>query len=121
MSTNHPVAISIDTFDVRRFGKVEGHLQSISPMPLVDERTGETYFRASVALSEAVVGDGYFQRRLQAGMTVVAEMATGEKTLLSYMLKPVQLTVARAFRGRKNETTGASKNCHDVAYQRASG
>ena len=90
-------------------------------MPLVDERTGETYFRASVALSEAVVGDGYFQRRLQAGMTVVAEMATGEKTLLSYMLKPVQLTVARAFRGRKNETTGASKNCHDVAYQRASG
>ena len=33
-------------------------------------------------------------------MTVVAEMATGEQILLSYMLKPVQLTVERAFRER---------------------
>ncbi|MQY43904.1 HlyD family type I secretion periplasmic adaptor subunit [Epibacterium sp. SM1969] len=100
VNTDLPVAISIDTFDVRRFGKVEGQLQSISPMPLVDERTGETYFRASVALENAVVGEGHFRRPLQAGMTVVAEMTTGEQTLLAYMLKPVQLTMERAFNER---------------------
>lgn len=100
VNSDHPVAISIDTFDVRRFGKVEGRLRSISPMPLVDERTGETYFRASVALDHAVVGEGHFRRPLQAGMTVVAEMTTGEQTLLAYMLKPVQLTMERAFNER---------------------
>jgi HlyD family type I secretion membrane fusion protein len=100
VNTDYPVAISIDTFDVRRFGKVEGRLQSVSPMPLVDERTGETYFRASIALNDTVIGEGYFRRPLQAGMTVIAEMTTGEQPLLSYMLKPVQLTVERAFKER---------------------
>ncbi|CUH78584.1 Hemolysin secretion protein D, chromosomal [Tritonibacter multivorans] len=100
VNTDHSVAISVDTFDVRRFGKVEGRLQSISPMPLVDDRTGETYFRASVVLSDAMVGEGHFRRPLQAGMTVVAEMTTGEQSLLAYMLKPVQLTMERAFNER---------------------
>lgn len=100
VNTDHPVAISIDTFDVRQFGKVEGRLQSISPMPLLDEQTGETYFRASVVLSDAKVGQGHFRRPLQAGMTVVAEMTTGEQTLLAYMLKPVQMTMDRAFNER---------------------
>jgi len=100
VNTRHPISISIDSFDVRQHGKVEGRLQSVSPLPLIDERTGETYFRASVELSAASVGVDHFQRPLQAGMTVVAEMTTGEQTLLSYMLKPVQLTMERAFNER---------------------
>ena len=97
---DHPVSVSVDTYDVRRFGKVEGRLQSVSPLPLVDDRTGETYFRASVELAGRHVGTGSFERPLQAGMTVVAEMTTGEQSLLSYMLKPVQLTMDRAFNER---------------------
>lgn len=100
IGTEHPISVSIDTFDVRKFGKVQGRLQSVSPLPLVDERTGETYFRASIELNDNRVGTGHFQRSLQAGMTVVAEMTTGEKTLLAYMLKPVQLTMERAFNER---------------------
>lgn len=95
-----PVSVSVDTFDARRFGKVEGRLQSIYPVPLTDEQTGETYFRASFKLTEAKVGTGPWERPLQAGMTVVAEMTTGEQTLLSYLLKPVQMTMERAFRER---------------------
>ncbi len=100
VGSNHPVTVSIDTYDVRRFGKVEGRLQSISPLPLIDEQTGETYFRASMVLADGSVGAGPMERPLQAGMTVVAEMTTGEQTLLAYMLKPVQLTMERAFNER---------------------
>lgn len=100
IGSEHPISVSIDTYDVRKFGKVQGRLQSVSPLPLVDERTGETYFRASIELDDTRVGTGHFQRPLQAGMTVVAEMTTGEKTLLAYMLKPVQLTMERAFNER---------------------
>ncbi|WP_170756395.1 HlyD family type I secretion periplasmic adaptor subunit [Ruegeria lacuscaerulensis] len=100
VNADDPVSISVDTFDVRRFGKVEGQLNSIYPLPLTDEKTGETYFRASLALAQVSVGTGSFARPLQAGMTVVAEMKTGEQTLLAYLLKPVQTTLDRAFKER---------------------
>ncbi|WP_282119396.1 HlyD family type I secretion periplasmic adaptor subunit [Ruegeria atlantica] len=100
VAVDQPVSVSVDTFDARRFGKVEGRLQSIYPVPLTDEQTGETYFRASFKLVETKVGTGPWERPLQAGMTVVAEMTTGEQTLLSYLLKPVQMTMERAFSER---------------------
>ncbi|MGI9367710.1 MAG: HlyD family type I secretion periplasmic adaptor subunit [Ruegeria sp.] len=100
VAVDQPVSVSVDTFDARRFGKVEGRLQSIYPVPLTDEQTGETYFRASFKLAETKVGTGPWERPLQAGMTVVAEMMTSEQTLLSYLLKPVQMTMERAFSER---------------------
>lgn len=100
VEVDQPVSVSVDTFDARRFGKVEGRLQSIYPVAQTDEQTGETYFRASFELTEAKVGTGPWERPLQAGMTVVAEMTTGEQTLLSYLLKPVQMTMERAFSER---------------------
>lgn len=97
IGTEQPVNLTVDTYDVRRFGKVQGKIAAVSPVPLVDEQTGETYFRASIQLAEKSVGSGAYERPLQAGMTVVAEMTTGENTLLAYMLKPVHQTVNNAF------------------------
>ncbi|WP_170379660.1 hypothetical protein [Ruegeria atlantica] len=57
-----------------------GGLDSVS---LVDKMTGETNFRASIQLAEKSIGSGAYERPLQAGMTVVAEMTTGENTLLA--------------------------------------
>ncbi len=100
VKNNQPVSISVDTYDARRFGKAEGRLKSVYPVPLTDEKTGETYFRASIVLDNSKVGTGGLARPLQAGMTVVAEMTTGEQTMLAYLLKPVQLTMDRAFNER---------------------
>ncbi|WP_293576018.1 HlyD family type I secretion periplasmic adaptor subunit [Phaeobacter sp.] len=94
------VNLTVDTYDVRQFGKVQGRVAAVSPVPLIDEQTGATYFRASIALDGRSVGNGMFERPLQAGMTVVAEMQTGEKSLLAYMLKPVHQTMTRAFSER---------------------
>ncbi|ATG38135.1 type I secretion membrane fusion protein, HlyD family (plasmid) [Phaeobacter piscinae] len=95
-----PVNLTVDTYDVRRFGKIQGRVAALSPVPLIDEQTGETYFRASIQLDDQSVGIGAYERPLQAGMTVVAEMTTGEKTLLAYMLKPVHQTMNNAFNER---------------------
>ena len=100
VATAHPVAITVDTFDVRRFGKVDGVLASVSPVPLIDEQTGLPYFRASIELQEPLIGSGAFERPLTAGMTVVAEMITNEQTFLAYLIKPVQNTLDRAFSER---------------------
>jgi len=95
-----PVSVTIDTYDVRRFGKVAARMVSLSPVPMTDPQTGEVYFRATFALDAQHLGEGAYRRALQAGMTAVAEVATGHQTLLSYFLKPVQTTLSRAFRER---------------------
>lgn len=95
-----PVSVTIDTYDVRRFGKVEGRMASVSPVSITDPQTGEVYFRATFALDAQHLGEGANRRGLQAGMTAVAEVTTGQQTLLSYFLKPVQTTLSQAFQER---------------------
>jgi len=100
MEDSLPVSVTIDTFDVRRFGKVEGRLATLSPVPITDPQTGEVYFRATFALDAQHLGEGAYRRGLQAGMTAVAEVTEGEQTLLSYFLRPVHTTLSRAFQER---------------------
>jgi len=97
VSLGQPLNLTVDTYDARRFGKVKGNISALSPVPLIDDQTGETYFRASIQVKDSFVGSGTFKRPLQAGMTVVAEMKTGENSLLAYMLKPVHRTIDTAF------------------------
>ncbi|WP_371170289.1 HlyD family type I secretion periplasmic adaptor subunit [Aliiroseovarius sp. 2305UL8-7] len=100
VDTTQPVSISVDTFDPRRFGQLNGHLLSLSPVPLTDEATGEQYFRAAIALESTRVGQSGMKRQLRTGMTVVAEIVTGEQTMLAYFLKPIDSTLNRSFRER---------------------
>ncbi len=100
VALDYPVAVTFDSFDVRRYGKVDGQLAFLSPVPLVDEKTGESYFRATVDLAADQIGSGAFERPVQAGLTVVAEMVTGEQSLLAYALKPIQHTLSHAFNER---------------------
>lgn len=100
MAETLPVSVTVDTYDVRRFGKVDARLDALSPVPITDPQTGKVYFRTTFALDSQHLGEGAYRRGLQAGMTAVAEVTAGEQTLLSYFLRPVQTTLSRAFQER---------------------
>ncbi len=100
INPNQTVTIGVDTFDPRRVGKLSGELLSLSPVPLTDEVTGEDYFRAAIRLDRTDIGMGNDIRPLRSGMTVVAEIVTGEQSLLAYFLKPIDNTLGVSFRER---------------------
>ncbi|MEO1550434.1 MAG: HlyD family type I secretion periplasmic adaptor subunit [Pseudomonadota bacterium] len=100
VTAQHAVTVGIDNYDARRYGKVSGQLATFSPIPLTDEVTGAPYFRATVRIDANTVGEGAYQMPILAGMTTVSEIATGEQSLLSYLLKPMQYTLQRAFTER---------------------
>ncbi|CAM3381413.1 HlyD family type I secretion periplasmic adaptor subunit [Thalassospira profundimaris] len=62
-----------------------------------DELTGETFYivRVSITAGEVAKLDG---RELVPGMPVETFLATGQRTALSYLLKPLSDQFARAFR-----------------------
>lgn len=92
--------VTVTTFDPNRYGKIAGTVSHISADSFTDERTGEAYYIAYIALSEQTIGKGKFARPLTAGMQVRAEIVTQTRTLMQYALKPVSRSLDRAFTER---------------------
>ncbi|MAS44640.1 MAG: hypothetical protein CML46_01600 [Rhodobacteraceae bacterium] len=94
-----PVELKLTTFDEKRFGSVQGEVVDIAPTSSEDEE-GRTYFRVVVALDAQTIGAGADTRPLRAGMEARAEIRTASRTVLTYLLKPVERTFGSAFHER---------------------
>lgn len=93
------VRVKVTTFDFARYGSIMGELTRISASSFLNEK-GEPYFKATVKLDKSYVGDDPTRYVIRPGMTVQAEVMTGDKTLLQYMLKPVFTQMQQSFHER---------------------
>ena len=99
---NSPVqldTVKVTTFDFARYGGIDGTLCEVSATTFLDEN-GEPYYRGLVNLSQNHVGIDDTVNLVLPGMTVQADIKTGKKTLLEYLLKPVVSSVNESFRER---------------------
>ncbi len=94
-----PVTVKVSAFDFIRYGGIQGELVSISASTFVDE-DGRPYYKGKVALEADAVGEGASAQKIIPGMTVQADIQTGERTLLQYLLKPVYVSLDQAFSER---------------------
>ena len=91
--------LHFSAFDSRTTPVVEGKVTKVSADIFTDERTGQSYYRADIALDETVLAE-LEGRRLVPGMPVEAFIATDERTALGYFVKPMADYFNRAFRER---------------------
>lgn len=91
------VQVKVSSFDFARYGAVSGKLRTLSPSTFAGEK-GERFYEGTVALDHSYVGTP--ANRILPGMTVMADIVTGEKTIMSYLLKPLQSAMATAFSER---------------------
>ncbi len=94
-----PVKVKVITFDYARYGAIEGKLINISASTLLDEKE-QPYYEGIVELDKEYVGENPDKNKLIPGMTVQADITTGEKSIISYILKPIQSTVGSSFSER---------------------
>ena len=88
LTVGQPAQVKVTTYDVARYGVVEGTLARISASTFRDE-DGEPYYKGVIELSKAHVGETPGLNPILPGMVVEADIATGSKSLLRYLLKPV--------------------------------
>lgn len=83
------VEIKIDSFPFTKFGTLNGTVETVSRYSVLDEKLGWVY-PASFNLfeTEILVGNKYVQ--LSPGMTVTAEIKTGKRRMIAYLLAPLQ-------------------------------
>lgn len=94
------VIVKVASYDFVRYGSVEGTLRSISATTYVDEKDNTPYYKGLVDMAQPWVGPKAGENEVLPGMTVQADIITGDKTLLQYLLKPIQVSLASAFRER---------------------
>ncbi len=92
------VNVKFSSFDFSRYGYVPGALEHISATTFRGEG-GERYYMGRVQLQRHYVGDDP-RNVVMPGMTVMADIITGRKTILDYLLKPVHLAVRTSFSER---------------------
>jgi HlyD family secretion protein/adhesin transport system membrane fusion protein len=88
--------VKVLTFDHTRFGALEATVTQVSASSF-RRQDGSSFYRVTLALPQDHVGDARLGLRLNAGMTVVADIRTGERSLLAWLLKPVRNALDTAF------------------------
>ena len=99
IEVGQPVHVKVQAFDYARFGSVEGHVERASAGTFLDEQR-QPHYRARIALKQQHVGHDPRRAQLVAGMTVQADITTGTKTVLQYLLKPIYSAMAASFHER---------------------
>lgn len=93
------VEVKVDTFPYSRYGTVPAVVTFVSHDAVKDERLGFV-FPAYVRLSRSYIMVDGERKALQAGMSVVAEIKTGTRRVIDYVLSPVREYQATALRER---------------------
>jgi HlyD family secretion protein len=89
--------LRFSAFNMRTTPEISGTITRVSADTTTDQRTGQSYYTIRVALppnAAAQLGDV----KLLPGMPVETFVQTGERTVISYLMKPLRDQFMRAFR-----------------------
>jgi HlyD family secretion protein len=92
-----PVVLRFSAFNMRTTPELNGTVVRIAADTSTDQRTGQSYYLVRIAMTAEEIsrlGDV----KLTPGMPVEAFIQTGERTMLSYLVKPLHDQLKRAFR-----------------------
>lgn len=89
--------ISFSAFSSRTHRPVEAQVLTVSADGLTDERSGETYYKVEVAITEDV-SEALGGEILYPGMQAEVMIVTGSRTPIDYLFEPLTSSINRAFR-----------------------
>ena len=92
-----PARLRFSAFNQRTTPEVNSTVLRVAPDALTDEATGVSYYPAELAISEDVLNE-LEGLTLIAGMPVDAFIQTGERSPLSYLVRPMTDFFARSMR-----------------------
>ncbi|MEZ5648046.1 MAG: HlyD family type I secretion periplasmic adaptor subunit [Alphaproteobacteria bacterium] len=91
--------VKFSSYDFTKFGALNGKVSRISATTFTDDQ-GNSFYRARIDLDHNYVGDTPGQNLVLPGMTVVADIKTGRKTLVEYLVRPIYTALTQAFHER---------------------
>ncbi len=98
LEVGQSVDVKVSSYEPQRYGTLVGELTQVSPSTQLNEER-QPYYQAEVELQRLYLGNDPQRHQLVPGMLVQADIITGRKSILDYLLKPVY----RGFSGAMKE------------------
>ena len=88
VTTGDAVVVKVETFPFTKYGTLAGRLAGIGHDAVSDETHGLVY-KARILLDESTIGVNGRPVRLEPGMAVTAEVRTGDRRLIEFLMSPL--------------------------------
>ncbi len=99
LQVGQQTVLRFSAFNQRTTPELNGKVSRVSADVTTDQRSGQSFYTIRISLpADEVARLG--EVKLVPGMPVEAFVQTGERTLLSYFMKPLNDQLMRSFRGR---------------------
>jgi HlyD family secretion protein len=92
-----PAMLRFSAFNLRTTPEIRGTVAQVSADTTIDPRTGQSYYVIRIAMTKEEIAR-LGEVKLIPGMPVEAFVQTGERTVLSYLIKPLHDQLMRTFR-----------------------
>jgi membrane fusion protein, adhesin transport system len=99
VSVGHPAVVKLAAYDYSIYGGLEGRVEYVSGDSMQPQQ-GDPYFLIHVRTHANAIAFRGKTLAVIPGMTATADVLTGRKTILEYLLKPVNKARERALRER---------------------
>ncbi len=92
--------IKLDTFPFTRYGTVEATVQTVSADAVVDAQKGTATYAVTLRLAQTTLDVDGRAIKLSPGMNLSAEIRTGQRRVIEYLLNPIQKMGSEGLRER---------------------
>lgn len=99
VNAGQPAEIKLETFPFTRYGTVPATVTRVSADAVNDEKRG-ALFPATLTLKATQIDVDGKQIRLSPGMNLTAEIKTGQRRVIEFLLSPIQRAGNESFRER---------------------
>lgn len=99
ISAGQDTSVKVTAYDYTVYGDLPGTVSRISADTFEDEQ-GESFYRVTIQIEDNSIGSDSEPLPLIPGMVVTADILTGQKTVLQYLLNPITRARNEALRER---------------------
>ncbi len=100
ISSKQNATVKISAYDFTIYGSLEGSVEVISSDSFLDEVNKENYYKVTIRTKESSLQKGNEILPIIPGMVATADIITGKKSVLDYILKPIVKARHEALRER---------------------
>lgn len=84
-----PAVVKVTAYDFSIFGGLVGEVTNVSADSIIEKEKGETFYLVQVKTDKSALERNGRSYPIIPGMIASVEIMTGRKTILSYMMKPI--------------------------------
>lgn len=92
--------VKVTAYDFSIYGGIDGEVSNVSADSLLDQNSGETFYQVQVATPVSELEKDGRKFPIIPGMITSVEIITGEKTVLDYLMKPINKARSEALTER---------------------